>query len=177
VSADDILVAGIGNVFLGDDGFGVAVIQALSKSPRPSGVEVVDFGIRGFDLTYALMKPWRAAILVDATKRGSTPGTLYVIDPEPDRALPPEAKPPDPRELIVDIHAMNLANVFRFIRTMGGSFPLLRVVGCEPETFGTAEEPADGLSPAVANAVEPALVLIAELIAALKRGTLPEAAS
>src|SRR6185369_15085580 len=77
-----ILVAGIGNIFLGDDAFGCEVVQRLSRRPQPEGVRVIDFGIRGLDLVYALLKNNDAVILIDATARGGQPGTLYVIDPE-----------------------------------------------------------------------------------------------
>src|SRR5438105_826691 len=76
------LVAGIGNVFLGDDGFGVEVVARLAKRPLPEGVEVADFGIRGFDLAYALMESYDFAILVDALPRGGEPGRLFVLEPD-----------------------------------------------------------------------------------------------
>jgi hydrogenase maturation protease len=76
-----ILVAGVGNIFLGDDGFGVEVALALSNRPLPESVKVKDFGIRGFDLAYALLDPWDAVIIVDALPRGEAPGTLYVVEP------------------------------------------------------------------------------------------------
>ena len=71
-----------GNIFLGDDGFGVEVARSLSKRQLPEGVSVKDFGIRGFDLAYALLDPWDLVIIVDALSRGEAPGTLYVIEPE-----------------------------------------------------------------------------------------------
>src|SRR4051794_33940377 len=79
-----VLVAGIGNIFLGDDAFGVEVAQHLARREWPDGVRVVDFGIRGLDLTYALLDGYEVVILVDALPRGGQPGTLYVL--EPDRA-------------------------------------------------------------------------------------------
>src|SRR6516225_7125141 len=77
-----ILVAGIGNIFLGDDAFGVEVARRLAARPQPDGVRVADFGIRGIDLTYALLDGYETVILVDATPRGGQPGTLYVIEPD-----------------------------------------------------------------------------------------------
>ena len=77
-----MLVAGIGNIFLGDDGFGVEVAQRLSRRPQPKGVRVEDYGIRGYDLAYALMAHPDQAILVDACPRGETPGTVYVMEPD-----------------------------------------------------------------------------------------------
>src|SRR4051812_15952001 len=76
-----VLVAGLGNIFLGDDAFGVEVARSLAARPLPSGVSVRDFGIRGFDLAYALLEPWSAVILVDALSRGDAPGTLYLLEP------------------------------------------------------------------------------------------------
>ena len=77
-----ILVAGIGNIFKGDDAFGVEVARRLAQSPLPAGVKVVDFGIRGIDLTYALLDGYDAAILVDTAKRGAAPGTVSIVAPE-----------------------------------------------------------------------------------------------
>jgi hydrogenase maturation protease len=78
----NVLIACVGNIFLGDDAFGVEVARRLSLRPFPEGVSVVDFGIRGIDLTYALLDPYEAVILVDAAPRGGPPGTLYVIEPD-----------------------------------------------------------------------------------------------
>jgi len=144
-----ILVAGVGNIFFGDDGFGVEVSRRLSERALPEGVQVKDFGIRGLDLTYALLDGWDAAILVDALPRGGDPGTLYVIDPAAD------AGPP-----VLDPHAMHPARVLSMARELGGTPPILRVVGCEP---GAAEEMQMGLSPAVAAAVDPACTLVEQL--------------
>ena len=123
-----VLVAGIGNVFLGDDGFGVAVAGALAESEWPDGVHVEDFGIRGMDLAYALAA-YDVAILVDAVPRGGAPGTLYVIEP----AL-------DERDAGFDAHGMDPVSVLALARTLGGPLPRVLVVGCEPETRMTGEE-------------------------------------
>src|SRR6202030_732892 len=77
-----ILIAGIGNIFLGDDAFGVEVVRRLAARKLPDAIRVVDFGIRGFDLAYALMEGYEITILVDATPRGGQPGTLYTIEPD-----------------------------------------------------------------------------------------------
>src|ERR1700736_5676334 len=86
-----ILIACVGNIFLGDDAFGVEVARRLAYHPLPPGVRVIDFGIRGLDLTYALLDGCEGPILVDAAPRGEAPGTLSVIQPDPiDQAsLPP----------------------------------------------------------------------------------------
>src|ERR1700758_4827464 len=83
-----ILVAGVGNIFLGDDAFGVEVVQRLARRALPDGVRVVDFGIRGLDLVYALLDGYETVVLVDAAPRGGSPGTLYVLEPEPEADLP-----------------------------------------------------------------------------------------
>ena len=124
-----VLVAGIGNVFLGDDGFGVALVQRVSARP---GVDVVDFGIRGMDLAYALAD-YDVAVFLDATPRGQAPGTLYLIEPVLDD-LP----------LDVDAHAMTPVKVLALAKTLGGPLPRTLVLGCEPaaaEEFTELSEP------------------------------------
>jgi hydrogenase maturation protease len=154
-----ILVAGIGNVFLGDDGFGVEVIAGLAGRPLPDGVEVADFGIRGLDLAYSLMEGYDAAILVDAMPRGETPGTVYVLEPDLDQL--------DGFGMI-ESHAMNPVEVFRLVKQTGGRAPKCYLVGCEPATFGP-EEGSMGLSEpvqaAVGVAVERVEALLDELTA------------
>src|SRR5262245_38041928 len=152
-----ILIAGVGNIFLGDDAFGVEVVRRLASRALPEGVRVADFGIRGFDLAFALLDAYDLAVLVDATPRGGHPGTLYVIEPEPE--------PSGTENVPVETHGMNLENVLRLVRSLGGSPPPLRVVGCEPATFGSEEEPALGLSPPVGAAVDEAVRLIEGLVA------------
>src|SRR5581483_3861800 len=100
-----VLVAGIGNIFLGDDAFGVEVVRALAQRALPENVRVVDFGIRGLDLTYALLDGYEAVIMVDAAPRGGRPGTLYVIEPAPGGAGPIEScvlRECDPSSLLLN---------------------------------------------------------------------------
>jgi hydrogenase maturation protease len=123
-------VAGIGNVFLGDDGFGVALVSRLARRALPAGVEVVDFGIRGMDLAYAMGEGFETVVLLDATPRGEAPGTLYVIEADLDEA--PEGVP--------DAHGMDPLQVLALARTLGGPLPRTLVVGCEPQTQMTGEE-------------------------------------
>jgi hydrogenase maturation protease len=125
-----ILVAGIGNIFLGDDAFGVEVVRRLATQNLPQGVEVVDFGIRSLDLTYALLDGYGAVILIDAIPRGQTPGTLYVIEPEPDEPVVGRAD-----EVLLESHRLNPANVLQLVRRMGGRIDRLLLVGCEPSPF------------------------------------------
>jgi hydrogenase maturation protease len=125
-----VLVAGIGNVFLGDDGWGVALAGRLAARTLPQGVDVVDFGIRGMDLAYAMQDDYVAVLLLDATPRGEPPGTLYVIEPQLDDA-----------GTTVDAHGMDPVKVLALARTLGAeSLPRTLVVGCEPQTRMTAED-------------------------------------
>ncbi len=148
MTAPRILVAGIGNIFLGDDGFGVAVAQRLLQRPWAEGVEVKDFGIRSFDLAYALMDDYDLSILIDAMQRGKTPGTVFVI--EADLTAFEETAP-----AAIETHTMDPVMVLRLTHALGGHPRQLMVVGCEPETFGP-EEGQMGLSATVEAALEEA---------------------
>jgi len=159
MTAPRILVAGIGNIFLGDDAFGVEVAQLLAKQPMPEGVRVVDFGIRGFDLAYALMDDYEAAILVDTMARGEAPGTLTVI--EPDLTTLPDA---DARA--IEMHSIDPLTVLMLVRTLGGQSPPVYVVGCEPLTFGP-EEGQMGLSAPIQAALEEATRIVLSLVGTL----------
>ncbi len=143
-----VLVAGVGNVFFGDDGFGPEVARVLAQEPV-SDAKVEDFGIRGLHLAYELLNGYERAIIVDAVPRGDVPGTLYVI--EPDATVVP-ATP--------DAHRMDLGNVFAYVRTLGGEPPPVTIVGCEPENI----EPGMGLSATVARSVDGAAALVRRLI-------------
>jgi hydrogenase maturation protease len=163
-SSPSILVAGIGNIFLGDDGFGVEVVQRLSRHAWPPGVHVADFGIRGFDLAYALIAGHDHVILVDACPRGDAPGTVYVIDP--DLHAPQDAGPPGQNGVMLDAHDMNPMNVIRLAQSLGTVSEHVIIVGCEPETLGP-DEGQMGLSPVVAQAVEKAATLVESLVGTL----------
>jgi hydrogenase maturation protease len=162
-----ILVAGIGNIFLGDDAFGVEVARLLGSRKLPEAVRVVDFGIRGFDLAYALQDGYETTILVDACPHGEAPGTLYVIEPDLKLLDDPEAP-----QAVVEGHAMNPVNVLRMARAMNIELKNVLLVGCEPETLG-GEEGQMGLSAVVEAALEEAVKLVESLIGKVleKRGT------
>jgi hydrogenase maturation protease len=155
-----ILVAGVGNIFLGDDGFGVEVARRLAAHPQPKGVRVVDFGIRGLDLTYALLDGIDAAILIDTAPRGEAPGTLYVIEPEPPATG-------DSEGVAIEGHDLDPVKVLRLVAALGGRVGRLLVVGCEPEPLDEADEMRMGLSELVQAAVSEAVVMIESLIADL----------
>jgi len=150
-----VLVAGIGNVFLGDDGFGVEVVRRLAARALPRGVDVIEFGIRGMDLAYALGDGYDVALLVDATARGDVPGTLSVIEPRDDQPLGPP----------VEGHAMDPVRVLALARRLGREPSRTLVVACEPDTIVDSEsgELLAELSPRVAAAVEPAVALVLSL--------------
>jgi hydrogenase maturation protease len=152
-----ILVAGVGNVFLGDDAFGVEVVRRLLSRRLAAGVRAVDYGIRGFDLACALMEGYDAVILVDATRRGGAPGTLYVIEPELDARAVGHSFPE------FGGHSLSPERVMQWVLALGGRMPPLYVVGCEPATFGSDAQPQMGLSVAVADAVDRAIPLIESL--------------
>ncbi len=154
-----ILIAGVGNIFLGDDGFGVEVVSALRLQELPEDVLVRDFGIRGFDLAYALLEPWEAVILVDALPRGEAPGTLYVL--QPDVAGMGEAAAP---EMAMNPHGMDPVRVLHLAASMGEIPAQVFVVGCEPQDFGDELEGRMGLSAVVQAAVEEACTMVRELV-------------
>jgi hydrogenase maturation protease len=153
-----VLVAGIGNVFLGDDGFGVVLAHRLAERALPAGVDVVDFGIRGMDLAYALHDGYDAVVLLDATPRGDVPGTLYVIEPELDDA-----------HVALDAHGMDPVKVLGLARELGGPPPRTLVVGCEPLTrmTGDEEDVVADVSEPVQAALDDAVTLVETLLADL----------
>ncbi len=152
------LVAGIGNIFLGDDGFGVAVAQELLQRPSPpAGVTLADYGIRGYDLAFEILEGYDTVVLIDATPRGDRPGTLYLIEADPDASLPDVAADPDHGQGAFQGHLMTPAAVFHLVRTMGGTMGRVLVVGCEPETFGPENIGQMELSAPVAVAVHHAV--------------------
>ena len=159
------LIAGIGNIFLGDDAFGVEVARRLANRKLPERVKVVDFGIRGFDLAYALLDRFDVTILVDACPRGGAPGTLYVIEPDLNVSAQDAA---EAGQTTVDAHSMNPMNVIRMARSMGGDLKRILLVGCEPLTLGPGEG-AMGLSEPVAAMVEEAANRIESLVETIQR--------
>ncbi|MFZ3340249.1 MAG: hydrogenase maturation protease [Terriglobales bacterium] len=158
VTKPTILVAGIGNIFLGDDGFGVEVVRRLASLKLPDEVRVADFGIRGFDLAYALQDGYETTILVDACPHGEAPGTLYVIEPDLKEMDDPSAPQP-----AIEAHAMNPVTVLRTARAMNIEVKNVVIVGCEPETLG-GEEGQMGLSAPVEAAVDEAIKLVESVI-------------
>jgi hydrogenase maturation protease len=156
-----LLVAGIGNIFLGDDAFGVEVVQRLARRALPPSVRVVDFGIRGFDLACALLERYDAVILVDAMPRGQAPGTLYVLEPEVDES---DCDP------LIEMHSLDPVKVVRVARSLGAPSHSLFVVGCEPANARSDDMQA-GLSEPVQRSLDEAVTLVEELALRLLGGS------
>ena len=153
-----ILVAGIGNIFLGDDGFGVEVVRRLAGRELPEGVEVVDFGIRGLDLAYALQDDYELVVFVDATPLDQEPGTVYLIEPEIE----------EDGEVSLDTHGMDPVKVIKLSRALGARPTRTLVVGCEPQVVVSGEDYDDmlmELSEPVRAAVGEAVRLVESLLA------------
>jgi hydrogenase maturation protease len=144
-----VLVAGVGNVLLGDDGFGVAVVRQLGLETLPENVCVKDFGIRALHLSYELLEGYAALIIVDAMSRGEPPGTLFVLEPE----RTSEGAP------VVDPHGLCPGAVLRMALELGARVGTVRVVGCEPADLAEGI----GLSPPVEAAVAEAVRVTREL--------------
>jgi hydrogenase maturation protease len=152
-----ILIAGVGNIFLGDDGFGVEVVRRLAERELPEGVEVVDFGIRGLDLAYALQKDYEVVVFVDATPRGEEPGTVYLLEPEIE----------EDGEVSLDTHGMDPVKVIKLSRALGARPTRTLVVGCEPQVVLGGEDYDDmlmELSEPVRAAVGEAVKLVESLV-------------
>lgn len=151
------LVACIGNIFLGDDGFGCEVANALMAERLPEGVRVIDYGIRGIDLAYALVEPYQQVIIVDAISRGGAPGTIYLL--EPSEHTSSTQSNPDP-------HSMDPAHLFSMARSVGEISAKVYIVGCEVADFCGELEGRMGLSDPVAAAVPHGVATVMDLICA-----------
>lgn len=152
-----VLIAGIGNVFLGDDGFGVEVAKRLAGREWPEGVEVKDFGIRGMDLAYALQDDYDLVVFVDATPRGGEPGTVYLIEPEIEEDV----------GVSLDTHGMDPVRVIKLSRALGARPARTLVVGCEPRVILGGEDYDEmlmELSEPVRAAVDEAVKLVESLV-------------
>ena len=157
--AQRILVAGVGNIFLADDGFGVEVARRLAAEPSPPGVEIVDFGIRGVHLAYQLLEGYQTLVLIDAVSRGEEPGTVFVIEPDAGAdagaSFAPGALSP-----VGDAHGLDPDSVLRMVAALGGRPPRVLLVGCEPAEITERI----GLSAIVARAVDEAVRIVRSLV-------------
>lgn len=144
-----ILIAGVGNIFFGDDGYGCEVIRRMQSEPFPEDVRIEDYGIRGTHLAFELMSGYEGALLIDAVPRGGAPGSLYVIEPDVQSA---KGTP--------DAHSMDLMTVFAFMRTLDGVPPRILIIGCEPADAGERM----GLSEVVEQSVGKTIPLVREVL-------------
>ncbi len=147
-----ILIAGVGNIFFGDDGFGGEVVRRLLLTTLPDGVHVEDFGIRSYDLAYAIMDGYDAVILVDAMPRGEAPGTLSLIEADPGEKGSPE---------LINAHGLSPASVLQMVQNLGAKTGRMYVVGCEPAILEAEEI---GLCETVQSVVPQAVDLIQDLV-------------
>lgn len=152
-----ILIAGVGNIFHGDDAFGSEVARRLAQTPLPSEVRVIDFGIRGHDLAFALQDGYEMVLLIDVARQRRPPGTLSVIEPDLSQ-LRREAT-----EASIDTHVMHPIRILRLLQAQGSKVPPVWLVACEPATFGP-EEGHIGMSEPVGAAVPEAVTLVHSLL-------------
>jgi hydrogenase maturation protease len=160
VPEKQILVAGVGNAWLQDDAFGGECARRLEARGAPDGVTVMDFGTGGLDLAYEIMRGYDALVLLDASRQGEAPGTLYVLEPDMEQL----ARPIEDGEAI-DPHGMDPQSVLRFVGAIGGFSGRVVVIGCEP---GEVDDVGLGLTPAVEAAVDRALALVLETLEELR---------
>ena len=156
-----ILIACIGNIFFGDDGFGVEMARQLMARPYPENVQVVDFGIRGMDLAYALLEDFDELVLVDAVPRGDLPGTLYLIEPD----LVPIRRAGE-QGIFLDAHSLDPLKILAFARSLGARPIHTLLVGCEPASLSD-DDLSMGLSEAVQTMIPAAVAMIDKLVAEL----------
>ena len=162
-----VLIAGIGNIFLGDDGFGVEVAQRLARFELPPEVRVMDFGIRGLDLVYALQDGYDTTILIDAFPHGKEPGTVSIVEPNlNDLEVGPD------HGGFVEPHGMNPMNVLRMAKAMKAPLEHILLIGCEPAYLG-GDDGHMGLSEPVETAVNEAMAIIQSLVKRILDGDLP----
>lgn len=150
------MIAGVGNMFMQDDGFGSAVIKKMLHKNFPEGVEIKDFGTGGLKLAYDLMRGYDGLILLDASTRGEKPGTLYVIEPNQDD-INPDLQQGGP----IDPHGADPATVLRFVKSIGSWPAKVVIVACEPESVGDFEI---GLSAPVMAAIDKAIEMVDEIV-------------
>ncbi len=155
-----ILVAGVGNAWMQDDGFGGEVARRLEQRELPSGVTVMEFGAGGLDLAYEIMRGYHALVLLDVSRQGGEPGTLYVIEPDPD-----EFGGAIEDGEAINPHGMDPKTVLRFVTAVGGFSGKVVVIACEPAEI---EDLGMGLSPAVEAAVDRAIDLVVSTIEELR---------
>jgi hydrogenase maturation protease len=151
-----VMIAGIGNMFMRDDGFGSAVVKKIMNKQFPEGVEVKDFGTGGLKLAYDLMKGYDGLIFLDTSARGEKPGTLYVIEPD-EKDFSNDLEQGGP----IDPHGADPVTVLRFVKSIGSWPAKVFIVACEPETV---EDFEIGLSEPVNKAIDTAIEMVDDII-------------
>jgi hydrogenase maturation protease len=155
-----ILVAGIGNAWMRDDGFGGEVARRLDQLELPEGVAVMDVGTGGLDLAYEVMRGYDALVMLDVSRQGGEPGTLYVMEAEEDSV---DGAIEDGE--VINPHGMDPQTVLRFVKSIGAWPGKVVVIACEPEAV---EEMGWGLTESVQGAVERAVTLVVETVGELR---------
>lgn len=155
-----VLVAGVGNAWLRDDGFGGAVARRLAERRLPEGCSVMDAGTGGLDLAYEVMRGYDALVMIDVSRQGGEPGTLYVMEPDED-SVPAALEDGD----AINPHGMDPQTVLRFVKSAGAWPGRVVVIACEP---GDVESMGWGLSDEVRAAVDRAVDLVVETITELR---------
>jgi hydrogenase maturation protease len=150
-----VMIAGVGNMFMKDDGFGGAVVRKMMSKTFPEGVELKDFGTGGLKLAYDLMKGYDALVLLDVSKRGEKPGSLYVIEPSESEVSADLAESP------IDPHGSDPSTVLRFVKAIGSWPGKVLIVACEP---GNIEEFEIGLSENVNASIDKAIEFVDDII-------------
>jgi hydrogenase maturation protease len=163
-----VLLAGVGNAWLRDDGFGGEVARRLEQRRLPEGVAVMDAGTGGLDLAYEVMRGYDALVILDVSRQGGEPGTLYVMEVSEDSV---EGKIDDGE--VINPHGMDPRTVLRFVRSIGAWPGRVMVIACEP---AEVEELGFGLSPQVSSAVERAVEVVLETACELSSGATLEPA-
>jgi hydrogenase maturation protease len=161
-SVPKILVAGVGNIFFSDDGFGCEVVRRLATRPLPEGVTVADFGIKGVHLAYELLEGYDVAILVDAAPCGGQPGDLHIIEPELEEIheSPLVQAASEGESALVDAHGLAPDAIFGMLKALGGNIGRALVIGVEPADT----EDGIGLTDIVEAAVDPAVERLIDII-------------
>ena len=156
------LVAGVGNIFLSDDAFGVEVVRAMAGTPVPEGFEVVDFGIRGVHLAYQLLEGYDTLVLIDAAPRGHAPGTVSLLEVDQAQVVDAADAVTEGQSPLVDAHGLEPGAILSMLGSLGGQVSRVLVVACEPASV----EEGLGLSPAVEAAVPQAVELVQQVMQA-----------
>jgi hydrogenase maturation protease len=155
-----MLVAGVGNIFLSDDGFGVEVVRQLAGRPHADNVEIADYGIRGVHLAYRLLEGYDVLVLIDAAPRGHAPGTVTLVEVDQSRLAGAGQAVASGASPLVDAHGMDPATVLAHLDALGGHVTSAFIVACEPEII----EEGIGLSATVQAAVPDAIALVEQVM-------------